>query len=354
MQCRNPKMTKVGIVVGCGKCELCKSKRRNEWSIRLGIECKYSDRMPLFLTLTYDNEHLPYVCLCDNELSNGKVFTMQNTEFRNRCEHHEMTLHRADISGFLKEYKRVNKLDNDSFHYFGCGEYGDQGRPHYHLLFFGDDNLQKMFDDSAVVAADYVQSIWKNGIVHVCQASFAGVHYVTKYCLKEEVDNLVYGQVLPFTIASKNLGSAFFDSDECYRITRQLDYLYLHKDEIYSKIGIIHNDKNYLKRLIYEINGYFPKFETSLDDGRKVYLPRYFRKHIVGSFDHFKDSPLWVLEHIQKLYDGLCYYEMFSDYDRSHKMNAAYESMMKRIDQINKRLTQKKHNKPNNRKYEGI
>lgn len=337
-------MTKSGFVVGCGKCELCKSKRRNDWSIRLGIETKYSDRMPLFVTLTYKDAWLPLL------REDGSIYNSYPLP-----DNYVPTLYRDDISSFIKEYKRVNHLTNDKFHYFGCGEYGGNfGRPHYHLILFGDDLLQSKFDESVDKAVAHVQSIWKYGFVHVCQATFGGIHYVTKYCLKEDVDDLTFEQVQPFTIASKNLGSSFFDTDECFRIKRQLDFLVLHRDEIYSKIGIIHNDKNYLKRLLYELTPYFPKFETCLDDGRKVYLPRYFRRHLVGQFEHFKDSPLWVLEHIQKLYDSLCYYEMFSEYDRSHKMSAAHEAMISRIEKINKRLSQQKHNKPNIRKNEGI
>jgi len=332
IQCRHPLQTKSGLVVPCGKCELCYSKRRNDWTIRLCIEAKYSERMPLFVTLTYDDLHLPRV-----------------------CENHLPTLYRPDVSAFLKEYKRVYGLSNLTFHYFGCGEYGGETvRPHYHLLLFGDVELQRLFDEDVESAQAHIFKVWDKGHVHVCQADFGGIHYVTKYCLKQDDKVLNFDQVVPFTIASKNLGASFFDSKECYMIKRQLDALVLNRDKIYNMVGIVHNDRSYLRHLIDDMSQYFPKFETYLDDGRKVYLPRYFRRKIVGSFEHFKDSPLWVFEHIQKLYDSLCYYETFKDYDKSHKFTAAHEAVLERIDKINRRLRQKKHDKPISRKNEGI
>ena len=78
--------------------------------------------MPLFLTLTYDNEHIPLT------------------------EDGVRTVSRSDMSKFLKEYKRRYNLRQEEFQYFGCCEYGDTfGRPHGHLLFFGERDLYDLY-----------------------------------------------------------------------------------------------------------------------------------------------------------------------------------------------------------------
>ena len=59
-KCILPIQLRNGIVVPCGKCEICRSNRRNEWSTRLAIHVASQDIMPLMVTLTYDDVHLPY------------------------------------------------------------------------------------------------------------------------------------------------------------------------------------------------------------------------------------------------------------------------------------------------------
>ena len=47
------------IQVPCGKCVLCRDKKAREWSFRATCENVFSESIPLFLTLTYNNENLP-------------------------------------------------------------------------------------------------------------------------------------------------------------------------------------------------------------------------------------------------------------------------------------------------------
>ena len=199
-----------GIVVPCGKCELCLSDRRNEWSIRLAIHLQSCQFMPMMVTLTYDSDHLPLVGLEDG--------LWYRRHWPSWLDYHRddytnlPTLVRSDVSSFLKSYKRKYGLSNDVFQYFGCGEYGHKGRAHYHLLFFGDDELYKMFMDNYEDAQRRISEVWNLGFVHLGVAGFDGIHYVTKYCLKEDYNQLDPLQCKPFTIASNGLGNNFLDS----------------------------------------------------------------------------------------------------------------------------------------------
>lgn len=350
MNCLKPVTLKSGIVVPCGKCELCRSDKRNEWSVRLAIHLENCQFMPMFLTLTYDNDHLPYNCL-DYGTKNFEIFSSKDFEDVPEMSRYwyplTPTLHRKDISAFLKAYKRKYGLLNDEFQYFGCGEYGGLiGRPHYHLLFFGDNELYKMWFDDVQSAVDRVSKVWDKGYIHIGVAGFDGIHYVTKYCLKEDYDELNEYQVKPFTIASNGLGMNFLDSEIGKRTKSQLEYIMRNRERVLSEcpdfdiydIESLQNALDYFERVV-------PAFKVILQDGRKVYLPRAIRKKLVGSVEHFKDSPLWMLTHLKMLCDSYLYYKEYGQYDKEHDTNHSFQQCLTRLEKIRKRLLESKYNK---------
>ena len=100
------------VLLPCGNCDECKLSKAREWSIRLLHESQLHEQK-CFLTLTYND---------DNLQDRG-------------------TLVKSHVQTFMKDYRRY--LD---YHYgkkvrfYAAGEYGSKsGRPHYHLLIFGDD-----------------------------------------------------------------------------------------------------------------------------------------------------------------------------------------------------------------------
>lgn len=97
----------------CGKCMPCRVTRRQEWTARLLLEMKTSYAI-YFVTLTYQNPRLP---------SMG-------------------SLKKKHLQNFLK---RLRKRVTFKFRYFACGEYGDKGRPHYHLLLFADGEFNTKY-----------------------------------------------------------------------------------------------------------------------------------------------------------------------------------------------------------------
>lgn len=359
MECLKPVLLKSGIAVPCGQCDICKSNRRNEWSIRLAIHLNNCDRMPMFITLTYDNDHLPFICM-DWKTCKHEHFTKLDFD---ECPEMEQywnrltpTLVRSDISKFIKAYKRKYKLDNDVFQYFGCGEYGDsigKHRPHYHLLFFGDNGLYNDFFNDVAIAEDRIKSVWKHGFVHVGVAGYDGIHYVTKYCLKDGLDELHPLAVRPFTIASNGIGNNLINSDYGKKLKSKLDYVTKHKDEIFSKCpDFDFYDRSSLVRAIDYFEGVLPSFRIILDDGRRVFIPRAIRKKLIGSFEYFKDSPFWILNYLRMLLDSYDYYRDFGDYDQSHETNRSFQSLLSRVEKIRKRLNERKYN--NNLKREKL
>lgn len=90
----------------CGQCLHCTINRRRVWTARQLIEAdRYQQQKLWFITLTYNDEHLP------------------------------PEVQKEEIQKFMKRL-RVNTGQKPR--YFACAEYGDKyGRPHFHLNMFG-------------------------------------------------------------------------------------------------------------------------------------------------------------------------------------------------------------------------
>ena len=62
--------------------------------------------------------------------------------------------------------------------FFATGEYGDiNGRPHYHILLFN-------YPKNKII--QHTKETWAKGRVHIGDVTPKSIHYVAKYCLKEE------------------------------------------------------------------------------------------------------------------------------------------------------------------------
>lgn len=159
----NPRYKQFGIppkniTVSCGKCSECQRARSEEWALRIMLEAK-EHAENCFITLTYDNEHLP---------ENGLL-----------C--------RRDIQLFLKSLRKA--VSPKKIRVFYSGEYGSQrGRPHFHLIVFGwtppdlvpfTDNKGERFSKSAMVA-----KLWKRGYISVGDLTPESALYCAKYMQK--------------------------------------------------------------------------------------------------------------------------------------------------------------------------
>lgn len=105
-------------LIPCGKCVGCKLDYARQWADRCMLELQYH-KEAWFLTLTYDDFHVPKTWYCQNE--DGEAITAK-------------TLCKRDLQLF---FKRVRK-DGQNIRYFAAGEYGDKTkRPHYHVIVYG-------------------------------------------------------------------------------------------------------------------------------------------------------------------------------------------------------------------------
>lgn len=110
----------------------------------------------VFVTLTYDDEHLPE----DQGL---------------------------DVSEFQRFAKRLRKSrPGEKVRYFHCGEYGEQGqRPHYHALLFNVDFADKYQWRSDTFRSAELESLWNLGHSEFGAVTFESAAYVARYSLKK-------------------------------------------------------------------------------------------------------------------------------------------------------------------------
>lgn len=160
--------------VPCGKCCGCRMDRAREWKDRLVLESSYY-RHVYFLTITYDDDHLP------------------------------PALEKRDLQLFFKRMrKRI------SLRYFACGEYGDKThRPHYHAILFMDLPLPLSGIGVNRYHSPLVSECWSVGLHEVSEANASTIAYVAGYCNKKVKDpDWDAYPVKPFIIMSRMPGIA--------------------------------------------------------------------------------------------------------------------------------------------------
>jgi hypothetical protein len=151
------------LLLPCGKCLACKLSKAREWAVRCVLEASQYDNS-CFITLTYDDEHLP----------------------------EDGLLHRKDLTDFIKRLRKKHEI-----RYFGCGEYGgsghtvvngktlEHGRPHFHLIIFG------FFPgDWKNGSSREISELWPFGFNYVDDCNFRTCNYVARYTTKKIYKNL--------------------------------------------------------------------------------------------------------------------------------------------------------------------
>lgn len=174
------------ILLPCGKCLSCQMSRAHDWSIRVMHEVSLYDLPSSFVTLTYNDDHLP---------SGG-----------NLC--------RADVQDFFKRLRILLVRDRDHdwssrvVRYFGCGEYGHLGlRPHYHLILFGftfpdAEVFGSTSKGSLILTSRILSDLWPFGFSSIGNVTEDSIQYVARYSLKKVQQDLSCKSVRPFTMAS--------------------------------------------------------------------------------------------------------------------------------------------------------
>lgn len=147
--------------IGCGQCLSCRVKKAKEWSERCYLESLYHDSN-YFVTLTYDDEHLPF---------NGMY----------------PTLKKEDYQLFMK---RLRKALDYKVSYFASGEYGTTTfRPHMHSIIFGlklnDLEVYKVKKSYLYYNSEFLNKVWGKGHVVIGIVNNLTCAYTASYSLKK-------------------------------------------------------------------------------------------------------------------------------------------------------------------------
>jgi len=113
-----------------------------------------------FITLTYDNEHLPG----------------------------DLSLQKDHFQKFMKRLRK--HLAPLRVRYYQCGEYGGENqRPHYHACIFGydfpDKTLWKEINGQKLYISDTLTKIWGKGYTTIGDVTFESAAYVARYIMKK-------------------------------------------------------------------------------------------------------------------------------------------------------------------------
>lgn len=175
--------------IPCGQCIECRLSYSKMWAQRSICEALMSERDCYFLTLTYDDEHLP-----------APVLSFPRIDIPGVVVEHPVLLHplkKDDMTAFIKRLRAHFQYSAGEvgIRFLFCGEYGETyGRPHYHMLLFNVflPDLELAFNrsllsgkDIAYFKSDTISKCWRNGFVSISPLTWENAAYTCRYVLKK-------------------------------------------------------------------------------------------------------------------------------------------------------------------------
>lgn len=208
------------IEIPCGQCVECRLQRSRRWADRCMLEMQYH-KQSWFVTLTYDNDHLP-LNECINE---------ETGEYNENA-----TLVKKDLQDFMKRLRRAYEYQghDNKLRFFACGEYGSKTfRPHYHIIVFGleldPDDLtfyKRNLQGDIIYNSNLISKCWKKGFSVVGDVTWQSCAYVARYIMKKHL-----GKESEF-YDNYNIVPEFINMSRKPGIARQ--YYDDHKDELFN------------------------------------------------------------------------------------------------------------------------
>ena len=240
-------------VVRCEKCLDCLQHRQAGWITRLSEEFRRSPDGVYFVTLTYDDDHLPMRVIGGENfavISSSDIIKF-NRDLRKRFQQGFFLDDSLSRLGFSSEASRISLPPDVHYKYYITSEYGpDTKRPHYHGLF------SSLPEDEFLVFA-LLNAVWAKGFITCEKARAAGAAaYVSKYLVNNSLVPIDERLPRPRAWMSKGLGDLYLESERVV--------------EWHRSAPVEH--------------------QYALVNGRRAILPRYYRDRIYD--DSMKDEIL--------------------------------------------------------------
>lgn len=305
LKCSSPQyvynpLVKGRVQVSCGHCLSCRVSKRNNWIVRLNKEMEQSAAV-LFITLTYDNDHIP-LCHVDpyekslvydytapdwihpeyklQDLSyigkpvfksyvSGQPFVQQGRVYRKKLEGKFGICLKTDVQKFIKRLrsrlvydkeKVLSDVDSSerSFRYFIVSEYGPNTyRPHYHgLLFFRDVRVAE------AVRKLYLAKSWR-----LCDLSRIDVQRVVSNAPSYVAKYINCDTDVPPVLRLESTRSFYlFSKNPCIGFTDEVDDLFAYEYESQERFNkVVVSKDNIPHEELFDSPGYitryyFPRF----------------------------------------------------------------------------------------------
>lgn len=160
-------------------------------------------RQNVWLTLTYDDDHLP------SKYYTGRI----HPETHKRI--YGGTLHKPHMQRFYRDVRKaIAKGEPQLIHdgilrYYYGGEYGDKyRRPHYHACLFGLDLRDKKFitttkDNFDLYESETIARLWPHGEHRLAELTWETAAYTARYLMKKITGQL---QKQHYTVTDHDTG----------------------------------------------------------------------------------------------------------------------------------------------------
>lgn len=196
------------LQVPCGKCIGCRLDYARHWAERCWCESQLWPQN-WFLTLTYDDEHLP---------TDG-------------------SLQPKEVQDYLKRLRESYRdRGHTGIRFFMCGEYGGRTfRPHYHILGFNLPLSDLTFYRKSELGDAYYNSaslskLWDKGFTVVGELTPQSAAYVARYVQKKaekQIDYDALGVYPEYIRMSRRPGIGFGYLEKLYEKIYDNDKIYL-------------------------------------------------------------------------------------------------------------------------------
>lgn len=224
----------------CGKCPLCLRKRLSNWIFRIEQEQKRSITSQ-FLTLTYNDEHLPH-----NNLEAKRSFQLFIKRLR---KHPQVKRHGV----------------NYPLRYITRSEYGERnGRLHLHAITFN-------FPDNQTI-----EQVWNNGFVTSSNLTPQRIKYTFKY-LAKDLGHINHTEP-NFQLTSRGIGANYLTPNIIEYHNRQIENAYIRKSDGHTmSIPKYYKNKLYSEENALKVTTYLQHRINVIQDTQIANLMHKFR-----------------------------------------------------------------------------
>lgn len=167
------------IALRCGQCWACRLNYAKGWAVRCIHELEDHELLAEFVTLTYNDANLPADGSLD--LRHWQLFAKK---LRNRLQHPP---YRDDSYDSAKRPRLIGPAyPPRKFRFYMAGEYGEDGRPHFHVILFGirfhDRRYYKTSKNGdKLYTSATLEALWNKGFTPTGDVTFQSAAYVAGY-----------------------------------------------------------------------------------------------------------------------------------------------------------------------------